>query len=378
MKIKANPYVYSFSPFENLNNKTIKWKIKGKKIIDFNQLTKIINQETLSIETLGNSFEEKIFNLFLNDKICFGPKKYLYELKDFWIDRISHFTKAKKPIKLSILGFPFKIPVLLKTNRIYPDLGELLSLKRLVNICQLIKKIYPTGAKVYVVTEEVFGMFNNMNQDEIFGYQQFLKELVIKMGWNQFLELISLSEMEKLSKSFNNQFQEKINHLERLYINSDSELMKKYRGAYPSLYHIFNTKRFELNESELIDLYNKNKKLTKNKKILKLRQLLKYHTHFMAIQYFAYLQLRDELGFFDKVLPNVLMLSVSPKKYRLGIFPINERITKLPYHGVVVYDKKENIFNIEYLIDLKRRPWEITEVFLKGDKEEKPFFYIKD
>lgn len=91
--------------------------------------------------------------------------------------------------------------------------------------------------------------------------------------------------------------------------------------------------------------------------------------------YYSYLQTKNELDFVYRMIGNNLQLSVSPKAHRLGIIPIEDRIEVLPYHGVPVYFKKENRFDIIYLHELKVQPVKITEVFLKGDKENLPFYY---
>lgn len=378
MKIKSNPYVFPFTPFFDLDKKTFFLKKVGEKEIDFNEIKRLLNKTIkLLIKPQGESLEEKIFSLFLNPEIRFGEESYILSLKNFWLEKIKFFTKQNKPLEFSILGFPFKVPVPLKTNRVLPDLGEIIALKRLVDILLLIKHFYPPGGIVHIVTEEAFYKFNNMKKNEVLSYQDFLKEIVKKMGWKNFIKFMSLDEMETLTDNFDGLFQQKKDHFVNLYITWDKKFIERYHGAHSSIYYIVNTQRYNLTENELMDVYNK-KKNTNRKKILLVRRFIENNAHSMTIEYLAYLELRDELGFFKKKLPDAIQLSVSPKKYRLGIIPLGKNIIRLPYHGVPVFDKVKNRFTIEYLIDLKRKKWQVTEVYLKDDKEKKPFFYIKE
>lgn len=376
-KIKSNPHVYSYVPFYNLSAKKINFKKKLRKKINSEDLKTYLEYNKIpNFKIKGKDINEKIFNLFLNNNIRFGPRKNIITLKDYWIKKINFFVSKNKTLHFVILGFPFKIPVLLKTNRTLPDMGELLSLKRLYDIAQLIKTFYKKGAKITIITEEIFGAFNNMKKEEIINYQEFLAFLTKRFQWDENLTFYSLHKMEDQILNFEKEFQDKIDELEQNFINSKKSFLKKYYGAYPSIYRITNTKRFKLSLSELMDVYNE-KKETKKKSILQLKKIIEYYTHSMLIKYFAYLELRDKFDFINKNFPNSLMLSVSPKPYRLGILPVGKDFIRLPYHGVTVFDEKNKKFSIEYLIDLVRQNWHIEEIYYDEDKEKTPFFYIK-
>lgn len=376
-KIKPNPYVYSYVPFYNLSAKKINFKKKLRKKINSEDLKTYLEYNKIpNFKIKGKDINEKIFNLFLNNNIRFGPRKNIITLKDYWIKKINFFVSKNKTLHFVILGFPFKIPVLLKTNRTLPDMGELLSLKRLYDIAQLIKTFYKKGAKITIITEEIFGAFNNMKKEEIINYQKFLTFLTKRFQWDENLTFYSLHKMEDQILNFEKEFQDKIDELEQNFINSKKSFLKKYYGAYPSIYRITNTKRFKLSLSELMDVYNEKKEI-KKKSILQLKKIIEYYTHSMLIKYFAYLEIRDKFDFINKNFPNSLMLSVSPKPYRLGILPVGKDFIRLPYHGVTVFDEKNKKFSIEYLIDLVRQNWHIEEIYYDEDKEKTPFFYIK-
>jgi len=132
MKLQSNPNVYPYVPFYDLSDKNIRQNIVEKKYISEEDLRKVvsrISQPNFSLS--GKTEAEKILSIFEGDQIRFGPKKFIIQGKAGWIDRLNYFIRQNIPIQFTILGFPFKIPVPLKTNRVYPDMGEVLSLIRL-------------------------------------------------------------------------------------------------------------------------------------------------------------------------------------------------------------------------------------------------------
>jgi hypothetical protein len=146
--VKPNPYVYSSKDFDNLFDKEIKWQIISKEIITKDKVAEILkNLKQPNVKILGKSIEEKILSIFLDENIRFGDKNLILVKKDYWIDKITYFTTKKLPVRLAILGFPFKMPAKLKTVRTLPDMGELLSLARLLFIANLIKKFINLGLK---------------------------------------------------------------------------------------------------------------------------------------------------------------------------------------------------------------------------------------
>ncbi|MCD6528616.1 L-tyrosine/L-tryptophan isonitrile synthase family protein [bacterium] len=272
-----------------------------------------------------------------------------------------------------MFGFPFKIPLLLKTNRTLPDLGELLSLKQLVNIAENIKRVYPLGAKIYIFTEGGFGKFVGVSKRNTKNYQKFLVFLSKKMGFDQYLEFRELSEMEK-DKNFKKFFQKNLKELKRKFQEKDKEFIRKYQGAKDSIFRIINPQ--ENNENILMEVYNQSLKDSQiSPQARKVRERIRKKLPEAIISYFAYLKTRDDLNFLEKVVPHFIPLSVSPKPNRLGIIPIERSINKLPYHSVPVFWKKKKKFSLEYLIDIKRSKENYIAVYLKEDRENCPFYY---
>ncbi len=107
-----------------------------------------------------------------------------------------------------------------------------------------------------------------------------------------------------------------------------------------------------------------------------IREDIRQRAHASIFQYYAYLRVRDDVQYLEKVVPRAVALSVSPEPNRLGVIPVNSECVRLPYHRVPVYDPLRGVFTIEYLIDLQRSPLSYSAVYFKKDKEEKPFYYI--
>ncbi|HEV2339862.1 MAG TPA: L-tyrosine/L-tryptophan isonitrile synthase family protein [Patescibacteria group bacterium] len=376
-KLKANQYVYPYTPFYNLSHVKKKAVFTEGEIISLKSLNDLLSTlPELKVAITGNSIAEKILSIFAESEILFGPRKYIRENRNLWINKFNHFINTNSQIQMTILGFPFKMPISLKTNRTLPDMGEVLSLKRLNDIIQLVQSVYTPGAKITIITEGVFGSFNHISKDEYKNYREFLEFVVSEFGWNGNLEIIELEKMEELSSNFKKQFSNKVNSLKKLYLLKDKKFLGKYNGAEESIKRIINTKDLQVKENILFEVYND--KLSDSdisKEAIKVRKYIKDETHKMLLQYHAYLMVRDDLNFIENFIPHAITLTVSPKPNRLGIIPVSKNCIRLPYHGVPVYHEKIKDFTIEYLIDIERKNKTYKKMYWDKDKETRPFFY---
>src|SRR3989339_741984 len=353
--MKSNPHVYPSIDFEELSNKNLRNNFIQEKIVSINDIADFLENRILIPipQITGTSIEEKILSIFQDENYRFGPVEFINSNIKKWIERISYFTSKNLPIQFTILGFPFKIPVPLKTNRIFPDMGEVLALHRLSVITKLITNIYKNGARITLFTEGGFGPFTGVPKANWIAYRVFLEELNSQLKLSKSVNIIDLSEMEKTVPDF----------------------LEKYNSVFPVIYKIVFTTDNE--EKILMDVYNT--KLSDDEispKASEIKNSLKEKTHKCIFSYFAYLKVRDDIDYLQKTVPHSLPLSVSPKFNRLGIIPIRKDIDKLPYHSVPVLSNN-NTFDLKYLIDLKRSFGKFTKVFLDIDKEKKPFYYEK-
>ncbi|MBI4359404.1 MAG: L-tyrosine/L-tryptophan isonitrile synthase family protein [Candidatus Nealsonbacteria bacterium] len=374
--MKPNPYVYPYTPFENLANKNIRQNFVDQKNITIAELKEIIDRIPVSRPRIeGGTTAEKILSIFQDENYRFGPAEYIEENQNLWIEKLNYFINQSQPIQLTILGFPFKIPVPLKTNRVLPDLGEVLSLARLKTVIDIIKDIYPPGATVTIFTEGAFGQFTGVPRPDWIAYREFLEALNKWLAFSPALKIVDLSEMEKTVPDFIERHRQRTLEFKKLYRQQDPEFLKKYQGTFESVLRIVSTKGYD--ESLLLDVYNEGLKDEEiSAEAREIRRDIKSRAHESIFQYHAYLKVRDDIDYLARAVPHALPLTVSPKPNRLGIIPVNKECIRLPYHGVPVCYPKKNLFLIEYLIDIKRRPLDYTLVYFDQDRENKPFYYI--
>jgi hypothetical protein len=375
MAIKSNPFVYPYTPFHDLSDKNFTAKFQEPRVISSADLQKSLpHLSTTNLKSSKNPAQD-ILRFLQTDPIRFGPKSLTEDVHDYWIEKLNYFISQSLPIQFTILGFPFKIPVPLKTNRTKPDMGELLSLSHLEDLCLAISHIYKPGAHISVFAEGVFGKFNKTSEEEYRSYKETLDFFTKEFHLNH-LTIHHLDEMEKLEPDFAALFTAKVQEFTKKFAAGDKEAVDKYQGTVESILRIVNTKVLDLPEETLMDVYNYSlPKEGISPQAKAAREHIDQTVSHIIFNYLSYLSVRDDIKFLERVVPHGLSLTVSPKKYRLGVQPISPDITKLPYHGVPVFHKDSQSFSIEYLIDLKRLPVKITPVFWSSDPEELPFYY---
>lgn len=366
--MKANPYVYPFIEFKNLSDKSIRWKLTPPRTINSIDLIKLLNHQKFpKLTVTGKTTAEKIFKIFLNKYYLYGDANNIVQDKNDWIQKLNHFINQNLPISFTIHGFPFKIPNPLKTNRIHPDLGEVLALYNLKSFIENIKHVYKPGATITIVGEGGFAKFVGVDDNEWVEYRNFINQLLKDLKIENIIKIVDIADLEK-NPNFEKTFRKIKSNLKKSYASRDNEIVAKVEGTIDSVLKIISTKQYD--EPLLMDIYN-NK--INSPAFLKLRKNLYKKSLESVFNYHAYLMTRDKLNFVDSVAPHSLPLSVSPKRGRIGIFPLSRNIKRLPYHGVPVLNN--NKVSIEYLIDIKRSNKTYQPVHLQKDSDHQPFFY---
>lgn len=363
--IKSNPVVFPYKPFHDLNNVAVRDNFVLNLHFSLKELGRALDDNSLaSIKPRGKNTEEKILSVFLHPDLRFGPSSLITKCRSFWLGKFSYFTGRKKPLKLAILGFPGKAPVPLKTNRTLPDFGEVLALKRLRDLCLKIKETYSPGAVAYAITEGVLGETIGISSKESRAYERQLAKLTKLLGWNKYIKFIPLGELKK-EVNFKRLFRVQVTKLNELLKNGDKETVKRYKLAYPSVFHLLNTRGQDL--KILSEVYSGKPRSAEAKRC---RNLLEKKVRQAICRYFALLAVRDEVNFLEKKVPRYIALTVSPKPYRLGIHLIHRQVDILAHHGVPVGRK------IQYLIDVRRSPKRFARIYLNEDGEKLPFLYL--
>ncbi|MEK7174693.1 MAG: L-tyrosine/L-tryptophan isonitrile synthase family protein [Patescibacteria group bacterium] len=372
--MQSNPYVYPYVPFADLSRKDFRPVIVGERRIDDEALRSLVRRlPAPQPAVIGTTPAERILSIFSDESVRFGPREFIDDNRDAWLQKIDRFVATAEKIPFTILGFPFKIAVPLKTNRTMPDLGEATALRRLADIIDCVRREYAPGAHITVFTEGAFGRFSGIPESVWMRYREALKRLVAILDYND-IEIRDLGDMENTVPDFAKRWEAKTAELGRLYENGDHNIREKYEGTRESLYRIIPTK--ERNLEVLMDVYNED--LTDDavsNEVRAIRKRLREEVHKAIFKYHAYLGVRDDLHYLETVAPGAIPLSVSPKPNRLGIIPLNLASVRLPYHGVPVYYPEKNLVDIEYLVDLLRSAATYTAVHWENDGDPKPFYY---
>jgi pyoverdine/dityrosine biosynthesis protein Dit1 len=96
------------------------------------------------------------------------------------IKNLAYFTEKDLPIKMLLVGFPFKSSNQEKKVLGYlPDMAERKSLEYLQKILDEIKQVYAPGAKILIFTDGIsFAEFFGIPFDHVIAYEHGLKQLV--------------------------------------------------------------------------------------------------------------------------------------------------------------------------------------------------------
>lgn len=83
------------------------------------------------------------------------------------------------PLTFLLPAFPAKSPSTEKTSGIHPDLGEVLALKRLNEMCQKISSVYASGAKVVICSDgRVFSDVVSVPDSHIDEYGEWIENII--------------------------------------------------------------------------------------------------------------------------------------------------------------------------------------------------------
>lgn len=328
----------------------------------------------IDVPRKGATAAEKIFSFFLNPRVRFGPVEFIRSERQYWLDKFNYFIARREPLQFTLLGFPFKMAVPLKTDRALPDMGEVLALGRLNLIARAIRGVYEPGAVITVFTEGGLGRSAGIAPAVWRKYDRRLRELAGVLGFGEAIRIRKLSGMERLA-DFQDVFMRKRREFRAQLADKDKCFMEKYRAVFSPIFRLVNARKYAL--EELMDVYNeKLEDAAVSSAARRIRAALRAKTKKAIIYYFSYLAARDELDYLEKAVPHHLSLSVSPKPRRLGIIPIDAKVKILPYHGVSVYDALLGRWDIGYLVDIKRDfRHKYAPVSLNGDADPHPFYY---
>ncbi|MCU0683291.1 MAG: isocyanide synthase family protein [Polyangiaceae bacterium] len=116
---------------------------------------------------------------------CFGPQ----------LEQIGHFVGAGEELLFTLPAFPCKSPNTRKVLGHLPDLGELLSLRFLAQLCEDVGSVYAPGARLLICSDgHVFGDLVRVPDDHITEYTAVLREMIDLEGRGR-LEVFNLDDV---------------------------------------------------------------------------------------------------------------------------------------------------------------------------------------
>ncbi len=282
---------------------------------------------------------------------------------------IDRCVRAGKPVQLTLMAFPFKVPNPAKVGpRRMPDLAELAALVQLHHLHVKAKSIYPPGLEIHIIHDgsyiaAVFGV----TREEVCGYESYFSRLVDSLGPERF---IHLHDFEALSNAgvgnFEDQAARLLGSIRQWRRNSHES--EDWKERYSKTLGMINLRNLSVREvSRLLD-HAASGRLPPEYCDLDRRvriAMLRYH-------------LRDSLLHTcdprPVCFPDAIHLTTQCRPRRLAIWMISRGRSLLPWHGVGVIDRTGK-WGVALAREVLSNP-SYQPVFLEG--EDTPFFYRQD
>jgi Pyoverdine/dityrosine biosynthesis protein len=277
---------------------------------------------------------------------------------------IDRCVRADKPVQLTLMAFPFKVPNPAKVGpRRMPDLAELAALAQLQQLHMKVKSIYPPGLEIHIIHDgayiaAVFGV----TLDEVYAYERYFSRMADALGGERFLHMHDIQTLAHLAGCTN--VGQQAGRLRREMPDWPRE-SQEWRERFSKTLGMMNLRGIPADEvSRLLDdagsggLPAGYEDLERQVRMA----MLRYHLRD------ALLHALDPL---PACFPDAIHLTTQCRPGRLAIWMVRRGRGLLPWHGVGVIDgagKWEVALAREVVGNPKYRA-----VFLDG--EDTPFCY---
>ncbi len=371
MSGETSAYVFPFRPFRNLDRSIPVARIRDGGtcgLAAFEPQLGMLAPE-LGMPPSGESWQERLIGLCCDPQTVFGRPEWIRDLAAHWIGMAEPFVAAKRPIEFTILGFPFKAPVPLKTRRKLPDFGELVMLRRLHEFALGVGRFHAPGARIHIFAEGAFARVNGMPQSDSDAYFDALVALSEAAGFGETLVLHETSRIADETPGFLGVWEEMAEEIRARAKAGDEKTVTALREARPVTFHLCANPGVSEEQLRLAYLGDP--------AAAELRADLERRSDEGVIRYRAFLEARDKVRLLEDFAPGALGLTVSPRPGRIGVRPLPEPANVLPYHGVPVWNEAEKQLRIEYRWDLITTDREWTGLYLEGDSDREPFLLLE-
>lgn len=369
MSAKTSAYVFPFRPFRNLERTEPKITLADRQTVDRSFLEPLLETIAPRLELpQGGNLDERIVALFASDAVRFGAREWITDLAADWSAQARHFIEKGEPILFTILGFPFKAPVILKTDRILADFGELAMLKCLHEIGSAIACEYEPGVKIHVFAEGAFAPINGMPQADSDAYFDSLVSMCRNWGFDAFIVLHETNAIAEETPGFKAVWDETTDEIKARRDSGDEKTRTALTDSFPVTFHLNANPGVEADPLRRAYLDDPSAKA--------LRDELVERSEDGVVRYRAFLEARDKVQLLELFAPKALAMTVSPRPGRLGVRPLPEPADVLPYHGLPIWDAESRALLIDYRWDFFCEDVQATPVYWDEDGEDKPFLYL--
>jgi hypothetical protein len=279
---------------------------------------------------------------------------------------INRCVQADKPVQLTLMAFPFKVPNPAKVGpRQLPDLAELAALVRLHQLNLKAKSIYPPGLEIHVIHDGSYiaGVFG-VRLEEVRRYESYFAQLVRTLDVSRF---IHLHDFEVLLAACVRDWEEVAERLRKSTLNwwrgsHDTELWK---NRFSKTLGMIDLRCLPIEEvTRLLDCGVSGR--------LPAEYLhLERRVRVAMLRYYAHDALLHECDPRPLCFPDAIHATTQCRRRRLAIWMVNRGHSLLPWHGVGVVNRKAKWGVALAREVLGNRAY--SPVFLDG--EDTPFFY---
>jgi Pyoverdine/dityrosine biosynthesis protein len=279
------------------------------------------------------------------------------------LGRVERCVGADKPVQLTLMAFPFKVPNRAKVgSRRMPDLAELAALVRLDNLSQRIKSLYPPGLEFHIIHDGSYiaGVFG-VTLEEVRCYEAYFARLVGEIGASEFLRLHDLEVLWSRCASAPGQWATRLGE-----VPLDGRLgNQEWTMRFSKTLGMINLLSLPVGEvCRLMDhassgqLPSEYRDLERSVRVA----MLRYHERDRMLH---------ALDPRPLCFPDAIHLTTQCRPGRLAIWLVNRGNSLLPWHGVGVI-RRDGKWSVTSARDLLGNP-SYVPVFLEG--EDTPFFY---
>jgi pyoverdine/dityrosine biosynthesis protein Dit1 len=264
------------------------------------------------------------------------------EIQDYYqipiMKKIEAQMLKKKTLQFLLPAFPAKSPSPQKTAGIHPDLGEVLALNNLNEMCKKISNLYEPGAEVIICSDgRIFSDVVMVSDEDITSYSEWIKSIIIEFD----LKHLSTFAMDDLHTDMNGpelrerlvwQYAKSLDEIRFLVINDDD-----FRNLFNGVHKFMLEDQMGLKE---------NVNLSKNK----INKKTKVLTYELLRRSDAWSNLL--LDHFDDALRlSIHAYPLTHEKFGVKLVPSSEKWAT-PWHNVAV--KKGDQFELMHLSEAQK------------------------